>query len=769
MTPVYAELESGQLFADRYRVEGSLGRGGMGAVYRVRDEQLDEVVALKLIAVPGVKPQDLERFKREVKLARRITHPNVARTYDIGEHQGIPFLTMEFVNGHSLDSLIHGPMDPTQAVGIALAVARGLEAAHAAAVVHRDLKPANVLVEQSGRVVLTDFGVARSVLEQGGAQLSGVIGTPAYMSPEQVLGEAIEHRSDIYSFGLLLYEMLTGKLPFDSDNAMAAALARCRHEPEDPRRHALVPDALAELVLACLSTDVDGRPASARIVAQHLQSWLDSSGAAYSGTVAFTPASAAPLVVAPAPLPTGRTLAVLPFSAVGAHDYLGDSLAQELIDVMARSRGMRVLAFGAVGGYRPPCDPRKVGRELGVDVIVEGTAQTMNDRVRISVRLHEVDSGVQIWSERFDGEFADVFDMQTIMSQRIANALRVELSVVDSRGTVSSDALSFYMQGRRELSSPHYLRGVGAVDLFERCLAISPGFKPALAAHATACMQAWWASIMEPNARDWPTEAEKSVERAMAGAPELAEAHLASAVYGLAVGDVRHTVEQLMAALEIAPGLADAHRYLGELQCEVGRVDEGRARLRLALELDSSRTAAHLALARRAALEGDDEAFERCLAPLESVTGPFALPALIMRMRRAGWREDRDTMRALVARAEKIEGLAMRLFTTGTRFALGEGDDDLVGMIEAWLTPYRNVRMNGFVGQLLVEVLSFRGAHDQAMDWLVRTAEEGLVDLEWLQKCPSLAPLRGQPAFERVAARVQSRAGAIRWVEAPST
>jgi serine/threonine-protein kinase len=587
------------------------------------------------------------------------------------------------------------------------------------------------------------------------------------MSPEQVLGEALDHRTDIYSCGLVLYEMLTGALPFDSDSAMASVLARCRVDPVDPRSYAHVPDDLAQLVLTCLARERADRPGGAGLLAQHLESWLAVSATAHSGVPLVAPHRAAPPVVAP-PVAPARTLAILPFVVRGSHEYLGDSLAQELIDVLARSRGMRVLAFGATSRYRELGDPRQVGRELAVDAIVEGSAQAQDDRVRVAVRLHDVASGVQMWSERFDGRFADVFDMQTIMSQRIANALRIELSVVDSRGTASGPALSLYLQGRRELGSPHYFRQTPAVELFERCLEESPNFRPALAAHAMACMRAWWTSSMLKSTRDWPTDALASVERALAGAGELAETHLAAAMYGLAVGDIARTVSELLVALEIAPGLAEAHRYLGELQCEVGLVEQGMARLRLTLELDASRTVTYLTLGRTAALLGDQETLERELQAVDRMAGGDNLPGLILRIRTAGWRGDRETVRLIAARASKSDLPVMAFVASMSSFALGEGSSDVLEAAHGWAMMFKNSRMSTLTAQIAVEALCFRGEHDQAMSWLMRACQDSLLDLLWLRQCPALEPIRSLPAFEDAVEIVQRRADAIRWLDAPS-
>jgi len=274
------EVEAG-LFAQCYRLSRVLGRGGMGTVYLAYDELKSEVVALKMLDPPLVRsPVALERFAREARLARRITHPNVARVFDLGSYQGRAFLTLEYVEGEDLRTRLRreGALGAETAARLTLAVCKGLGAAHSAAVVHRDLKPANVLLERGGRVVLTDFGIARAMEDQQGpgglTYLHGVVGTPQYMAPEQLTESPVDARTDVYAVGLLLYEMLVGEPAFLQAISLKAAFERLRQPPPDPRDRAEVPRPLAELVRSCLALAPAERPAGAAQVAQRLEAWL---------------------------------------------------------------------------------------------------------------------------------------------------------------------------------------------------------------------------------------------------------------------------------------------------------------------------------------------------------------------------------------------------------------------------------------------------------------------------------------------------------------
>ena len=264
-----------------------IGSGGMGTVYRARDLELDEVVALKvlrreLLSAPGI----VDRFRREAKLARRVTHRNVARVFDIGEHEGEKFLTMELVDGESLAATIarEGAFSVVRAVEIAAAIAAGLASAHAAGVIHRDLKPDNVLIASDGRVVLTDFGIARAIISSGpAATVGGLVGTPAYMAPEQVEGREVDARADLYALGALMFELVTGHRAWARRTAIfVVAAARLTSPPPDPRaRRPDLPAPAAELIMRCLARQPEHRPASA----EEVSAWL--------GTITLPPASRA--------------------------------------------------------------------------------------------------------------------------------------------------------------------------------------------------------------------------------------------------------------------------------------------------------------------------------------------------------------------------------------------------------------------------------------------------------------------------------------------
>jgi serine/threonine protein kinase len=269
-TMTLGPFPAGAMLASRYELLSLLGQGGMGAVYRARDRELDEDVALKVLkAELSAMPDALARFRREVKLARRVTHLNVARTFDLGVHEGVRFLTMELIVGESVALAATRELPLGEVLRIAHEACLGLGAAHSVGVVHRDLKPENVMLADR-RVVLTDFGIARA-LNDAQATFDSVVGTPAYMAPEQVEGQPVDGRSDVYALGVMLFELVTGKLPFDGESPYAVAAARLVKNPPDPRSIATeLPDRVAALILATLSRERQARP-DASTVAQELE------------------------------------------------------------------------------------------------------------------------------------------------------------------------------------------------------------------------------------------------------------------------------------------------------------------------------------------------------------------------------------------------------------------------------------------------------------------------------------------------------------------
>jgi serine/threonine-protein kinase len=768
-----SELAPGALFAGRYEVEASIGRGGMGSVYRVRDRSVGEVVALKVLTpLEGADAAAaLARFRQEVRLARRVTHPNVARVYDLGEHDGRTFLTMELVEGGTLRALMRAeaPFPAARAVAYACDLLDGLAAAHAAGVVHRDLKPGNVLVDPRGRLVITDFGIARALEEDSGLTV-GAIGTPSYMAPEQAANAGVDERVDIYAVGLTLYEMLTGALPPRGASAKKL-LDRASVSPK-----------LAAIIARLLSPDPASRPRSAADVAGELRALGEGALEAADAFVEASTVSARALAepsAARSPLATTgpvssgarttrtpcrslpdeeRSLAVLPLRYRGPteHRDVGDAFTDELVDQLARTRGLRVFSSGATARFRDDRDPIAVRRALGADVVIDGVVAREGDLLRVTARLLDAASGVQLWSDRVEVRVDDALAAAESIARRVAEELRVEISVLQRHGGAPEDVVSAYFSARKYLRLANVDALEEACQAFTRCIARAPDFSPAYAHLAMATLRKSF--IADDPDGSLKRLVEARVADALARAPELAETHLAAALEAGHVGDFARAADELERTLDIAPTYADAQETLGMLQCEAGRRDEGLRRLRLSIDLDPTLVGAPLMLAQEHALDGDHAACDAAMDAIEARVLPTHLGLRQVRLRLALWRGAIDRV------AREVERIAQHSAGGGILRVAGEvalrarplGDID--ARVAELAVAGRNKRYLALVHQLRAEVHALLGDADGALVAVEDAAQASMIDVRWLGRCPLLAPLRGREAFDRANAVIAARA-----------
>ncbi|MDX1384496.1 MAG: protein kinase, partial [Thermoanaerobaculia bacterium] len=733
------DRQIGDVFAGRYRLDRLIGNGAAGVVWAAHDEEVGDRIALKLL-VAG--PDDAaERFRREVRLARRVTHRNAARIFDLGHAEGLLYLTMELIEGESLRDRIArlSAVDPGQAAEIVSQIARGLAAAHGVDVIHRDIKPANVLIEPGGRVVVTDFGLARATAKESDVTVDAtMIGTPAYMAPEQVRGDtAVGPATDLYALGAVFYELLTGRCPFVRETAVATAMARLTHDPEDPRALADIPDVVADLVMRCLQRRAEARPASALEVVEALAGIARPLDETDATATLLAPASRSPSpsAVASSPLssrfgsgssatfisilPEDRTLAVLPFRHRGPeeHGYLAEDLAEDLVDALAATRGLRVTASGATARYQGrSVDPREAGRELGVDGIVDGRIRIGGGRVGISARLIDVDTGEQLWVDRFDEDLEAAIELNEMLAQRVAESLRVELELLAARHSVPAEAIALYNEARRRTpmaTDDDVLNE--ALAFLDRALDLAPDFALAQALHAEYAVRRWFLPAGQ-NDEAVATRAHESVERALVGARYVPTTHFAAGRLAVSDGRFADAARELTQALSLAPTYAAVHDYLGMLQCEAGRSDEGERHIEIAAKLDPSLNLG-LNLARLRALEGDLDRFRRVIASARAKSGAsrFAIDSLEMRV--AGWFGDTETVRRTHPGASIPPEHPFYAYIDAQRSALlGEGSREaLIESYERVMAAGSGPRFNAFMRQLAIEALIPLGEHELAM------------------------------------------------------
>ncbi len=772
---VATPLSPGSTFADRYRIDRMLGEGGMGAVFAATDESLGEPVALKVLrSASGLSADTIDRFRREVRLARRVTHVNVARTFDIGQIGDEHYLTMELVPGRNLGEYLaaHGPLPASEVVEIGRQLCAGLAAAHAAGVVHRDLKPPNILRADDGRIVITDFGIARGTVDERDRTLGDgqLIGTPAYMAPEQVEGGEITARTDLYALGLILFELVSGQPAFSGDTAIALAMARLRQPAPTLTDVAGVDAGLSRVVASCLQRRVADRPASASEVGEALAALQPVDArvarpvATLVGAMATQSGSLSPHF---ATLDTGDTsVAVLPLRYRGPADdaYLAEVLTDELVDLLSMTRGLRVPSAGATARFAEDRDPKVVGEALGVDAIIDGSLQRMGPRVRVTVRLVKTATGVQTFSEHVDGTLQDVFELQDRVAKRVAEALRLRLQV-PTFGAIAASAAEHYLRAR-QAAKDYEVGGqgpTGAIAHYEACLAEAPQFGPAIAGHALACARLWFFHASGSTAeRDWPEQTRASVARALALAPRLPESHLAAARMHVQQSEYPEAARALQAALQAAPTCGPAHAYLGMLQCEAGRGKEGVEHILLGVELDPGEVSALIAAARYFALRGDYERWNELLTRVEQEATGVARPVAFTRVRIAAWRGDLDYVRRARERLGASSDIAATWAGAISGAYLGEVDaEQLEAALHHELGNLGGQRMFSLMRQLCTEALASSGDVEGALAQLAAARDVGLVDVEWLDRCPLLDSVRSSDGFAPIRAEVKARAEAI--------
>ncbi|HEX4422934.1 MAG TPA: protein kinase [Kofleriaceae bacterium] len=767
--------EDGSVVAGRYRIVRWLGSGGMGRVYEALDTELNERVALKVLR-GGLTEDAIERFRREVKLTRRIQHRNVARMYDIGEHASDRFLTMELIDGGSLSQELGTPIAWPRLQGLAIQLCAGLAAAHAAGVIHRDLKPDNVMIERAtDRVVITDFGIARSGDEVGVTQIGALIGTPRYMAPEQLAGAQIDHRADVFALGVMLFELATGTRPWTGDTAIAIAVAQATQAAR-PIAAPHVPAAFARLIEQCIALDPVRRPAHAAQVGEAIAAGTAPAmppGEPTAPAGAAGPAGAArprppddvatvphrptapPAITRLAPEPADyTTVAVLPVTCAPGDEYLADGLLDDLVDTLASAGTLRVRPAG-VARSRTEADPRELGRALVVDHVVVAALRRTQLGLRVAVRLISVADGFQIWTHREDCSEADILATADRLGRGIASALSAR-AVGGDRPT-DPRAVELYLRARAELRRFWGEHTQNAADLLTEAASYAPASPPILGALAFAASQAW---IM----RGEPALAHRAhdaIERALATGH--GEAFLASATFKLNHGDLEGAASALGTALVRAPMSAPAHESAGRLLIELAAPALGRRHFETALGLDPGRASIiHADLARLDALQGRwAEAGARCAQLVADPDPSVAQLGAVTEARLAGWRQDRPAMLAAGQRfAPRIENAGYMLAFVQRTIALGHVDLAQWDQLEALLTRRdRPSRMLVIGLQLLAEMAIVLGAPDMGLRALGRATDMGLIDITWLDGCPLFAPFTGDPQWRAVRDEVARRAG----------
>jgi serine/threonine protein kinase/tetratricopeptide (TPR) repeat protein len=591
----------------RYRIVESLGAGGAGEVYRAFDERLGREVALKILRLECCDPVSRERLLREARTLSQLNHPGISTIHDVESIDGFDFIVMELVSGETLTSrLLRGALDEDAARAYGAEIADALAAAHERGVIHRDLKPGNVMIDERGRLKLLDFGLAlpsaAASTDTTADALSGaLVGTVPYMSPEQLLGRSLDARSDLYSLGVMLFEMTAGRRPFIAEPATALINEILNTPSPSPARFsATLSEEMTRLVLALLEKDPNRRPAAASSVAASLRSRTAPSS---TGATAPIPAQAASIA----------SVAVLPLvnmTGLLDQDFFADGMTEALIATLAQVRSLKVISRTSVMRFKGTTLPLpEIARSLEVDAVVEGAVARSQERVRVTAQLIDARTDTHLWARSYERDASDVLALQSELAGAIAEEVRAHVTQEErarlaSPRRVDPEAYEEYLRGRFYWNRRNEAAARRALDCFERSIAKDPNYAPALSGIADAYMTLATYDYLPPM-EAFP-RAEAAVARALELDDQLAEVFVSlGALRTAAQWDWPGAEAAFLRALALDPNHASARHWYADLLSILGRHDEAIAESRRARELDplslivSSGVGMHLFYGRR--------------------------------------------------------------------------------------------------------------------------------------------------------------------------
>jgi eukaryotic-like serine/threonine-protein kinase len=781
-----------------YEIQSLLGAGGMGEVYRARDLRLRRDVAIKVLpSFVSSDPERLRRFEQEATAAAALNHPNILAVYQMGMHGGAPYLVSELLEGETLRELVkRGPLALRKAIDHAVQTARGLAAAHEKGIVHRDLKPENLFVTKDGRLKILDFGLAKLIQPQPSSEHSAptlggetepgmVMGTAGYMSPEQVRGQATDHRADIFAFGAILYEMLSGKRAFQKPTSPETMTAILNEDP--PGISQVVPNlppALQRVVHRCLEKNPEQRFQSASDLAFALDALSDSSPSYIAAeglalrsrsvgkwvaalAIAFSLAAGFAVLLISSPAKVGawrdrmvrwgsagsntqiHSLAVLPLQNLSGdqtQEYFADGMTEELTTDLSKIGAVRVISRTSAMRYKGANKPLpEIARELNVDGIIEGSVERSGNRLRITAQLIHAPTDTHLWAESYDRDLQDVLSLQDEIARDVANRIRIKLTSVEEArlsrsGAIDPDAYQSYLEGR-------YYWNLRTEEGFNKALAYfrhatekDPHYALPYAGLAqTYITQQGYGFVPLKQAF---SQAKAAAEQALQIDENLAEAHtVLAAVRADYDGDLAAAEKEFRRAIELNPSYATAHQwYAEEVLSPSGRNKEAIAEDKLALELDPLSIAINTWYGAILFWAGENDAAIAQLKKAMDMDG--SLPMTHLWLGRV-YLEKKMLTEALQQFQSAVSHSGRQPFYLA---ALGEGYA-VAGQANAAasiLTELIRLSSHRYVPAFEVAALSARlGRNDQAFQWLGKACEEDM--------CPSVIKrIKSDSAFDKL-------------------
>ena len=771
-----------------YRILEKLGGGGMGVVYKAEDTKLGRLVALKFL--PEEFSQDrqaIQRFQREARAASALNHPNICTIYDIDEHMGTHFIAMELLEGQTLKHRIGDrPLASEEVAKLGVQIAEALAAAHAKGIVHRDIKPANVFVSEEGQAKVLDFGLAKLLRPPGDATASvsltetGIApGTLPYMAPEQLRGEKVDARADIYALGTVLYEMATGQRPFREELATRLADDILHKPPAPPARlNPDMPARLEEIVLKCLEKAPENRYQSTkellvdlrRLSAPPTSAVVRPAARLSRRAVLVAAAVVAVLLIAGylvrerfwprAQPPTGKImLVVLPFENLSGdpeQEYFSDGLTEEMIAQLGRLQPQRLGVIARTSAMQYKNTTKRVdeiGRELKVDYLLEGSVRRTTNRVRITAQLIQVSDQTHLWAENYERDVADIFGVQSEVSERIARSLAVELLPTPpgqpaSSRPVNPQAYEAYLKGRyyaNKLAEEGLYR---AIEQFTQAIGIDPAYAPAYAGLADAY---YGLSSLYLPPREAMPKVKAAAEKALELDDTLAEAHISLAfVKAYWEWDWAGGEKEFRRALELNPNHAPAHEWYGFYLASLGRSEEGIAELKRAQELDPLSFGIQFYLGKSYYFAGQyDRALEQAQKAIDvdpNHDWPYDLQAEVY--------EQRGDFPRAIAAFQKARQLAEEPWTIGElghAYAVAGNRREALKALE----DLKQLSKRRYVDTTLMAMICVGlDEKEQAFAWLRQAVDARNEGLFFVIRDPRFASLRSDPRYKDLLRRM---------------